>query len=548
VSDTGDLDGAVITESYWPADTSRPVLELTAGDVLRRAAEAAPSRTALIEAAPPGDALTGAERTDRAWTYAELLADAEHAAAWLGSRFSPGEHVAVWAPNVPEWVVLQYGASLAGLVLVTANPALREAELEYLLRQSGSVGVFYVDSFRGTDMAGMVERVRAGLPALREAVSFTRWAEHIGGTAPRQLPRVAAEDPAQIQYTSGTTGFPKGALLHHAGLVTNAAFVAARAGFPDGGTWVTALPLFHTGGCGLSVLGTASARGTLVLAQLFHPDLVMAALHDWRAGLFAGVPAMYAALLANPEFDAYDLRACEILVSGGDTVPAALVEEAERRFGARFSTVYGQTELSPVLAQTSPSDSDEDRRETSGRPLWQAEVKIVDLSGAVVPVGRDGEICARGYQLMSEYFGMPEATALTVDPDGWLHTGDVGVLDERGYLRVTGRLKDMIIRGGENIYPREIEAALTGHPGVVAAAVVGVPDPEWGEQVAAVVTPADPAPSAAELREHLRASLAPYKTPRSWYVADPLPANAMGKVQKFLLRRAIAEGSLAELA
>jgi acyl-CoA synthetase (AMP-forming)/AMP-acid ligase II len=538
----------MITESYRPADASRPVLELTAGDVLRGAADAAPSRTALAEAAPPGGALTGADRTDRTWTYAELLADVEHAAAWLGSRFSPGEHVAVWAPNVPEWVVLQYGASLAGLVLVTANPALRETELEYLLRQSRSVGVFYVDSFRGTDMAATVDQVRDRLPALREAVSFTHWAEHIRGTAPRQLPRVAADDPAQIQYTSGTTGFPKGAVLHHRGLVTNAGFVAARAGFPDGGVWVTALPLFHTGGCGLSVLGTASAQGTLVLAQLFHPDLVMAALHDWRACLFAGVPSMYAALLANPEFDSYDLSACEILASGGDTVPAALVEAAEGRFGARFTTVYGQTELSPVLAQTSPADSAEDRRGTTGRPLWQAEVKIVDLvSGAVLPVGGDGEICARGYQVMLEYFDMPEATATTIDGDGWLHTGDVGALDERGYLRVTGRLKDMIIRGGENIYPREIEAALTRHPGVAAAAVVGVPDPESGEQVAAVITPAGPVPSVAELHEHLRALLAPHKTPRHWYVADPLPANAMGKVQKFLLRRGIADRSLPEL-
>ncbi|GAB2809571.1 AMP-binding protein [Actinoallomurus bryophytorum] len=547
MSDSGDLKGAMITESYWPADTSRPVLELTAGEVLRRAAEAVPSRTALIEAAPPGETVTGAERTDRAWTYAELLADAEHAAAWLGSRFSPGEHVAVWAPNVPEWVVLQYGASLAGLVLVTADPALREAELEYLLRQSGSVGVFHVDVFDGMDMAGTVDRVRAGLPELREVVSFTHWAEHIAGTAPRQLPRVAADDPAQIQYTAGTTGFPKGAVLHHRGLVTNAAFAAERAGFPDGGVWVTALPLSHTGGCGLSVLGAASARGTLVLARLFHPDLVMAAMHDWRGVLFAGTPAMYARLLANPEFDAYDVRACEVLLSGGDLAPAALVEEAERRFGACFSAVYGQTELSPVLAQTGPSDAAEDRRDTGGRPLWQAEVKIVDSSGAVVPVGGDGEICARGYQLMLEYFGMPEATALAVDPDGWLHTGDVGVLDERGYLRVTGRLKDMIVRGGERISPLGIEAALTAHPGVAAAAVVGVPGSDGDEQVTAVITPADPAPSAAELREFLRASPASEETPRSWYVADPLPANAMGRVQRFALRRAIADGSLPEL-
>jgi acyl-CoA synthetase (AMP-forming)/AMP-acid ligase II len=234
-------------------------------------------------------------------------------------------------------------------------------------------------------------------------------------------------------------------------------------------------------------------------------------------------------------------------MSGGDAVPPALVEAAERRFGARFSTVYGQTELSPILTQTSPDDTDEDKRHTVGRPLWQTEVKIADPSGAVVPVGRPGEICARGYQLMLNYHDLPEETAATIDADGWLHTGDEGTMDERGYLRVTGRLRDMIIRGGENIYPREIESALAEHPGVTAAAVLGVPDVDWGEQVAAVITPAETPPSAAELRDHVRKLLAPHKTPRHWYLAQTIPANAMGKVQKFLLRRRITAGELPEL-
>jgi acyl-CoA synthetase (AMP-forming)/AMP-acid ligase II len=537
-----------LTDSYWPADTSRPVLELTAGDLLRRAAADVPDRTALIETAPPGATLTGADRADRRWTYAQLLTDAEHAAAWLGSRFSPGEHVAVWAPNVPEWVVLQYGASLAGLVLVTANPALREVELEYLLRQSRAAGVVHLDAFRGTDMAATVQRVRARLPELREVISLTGWLEHIGGTAPRQLPRVAAGDAAQIQYTSGTTGYPKGALLHHRGLVTNAAFVTARAGLPRGVVWVSALPLFHTAGCGLSVLGTAVVAGTLVLAQSFVPDLVLAAIQERRAYVFGGVPAMYAALLAHPGFEEYDLSSCQVVMSGGDSVPATLVDAAERGFGARFSTVYGQTELSPILAQTSPDDSAQDKRATTGRPLWQAEVRIVDpSSGAVLPVGEPGEIRARGYQVMLGYHEMPEATAAAIDADGWLRTGDLATMDERGYLRVTGRLTDLIIRGGENIYPREIEAALTRHPGVAAAAVLGVPDADWGEQVAAVITPAGPAPTAAELHGHLRGLLAPHKTPSRWYVCGTVPANAMGKVQKFQLRRWIADGELPEL-
>lgn len=539
----------MLKESYWPADTSLPVLDLTPGDLLRDAADDVPDRTALVETAPPGATLTGADRPDRTWTYARLLQDAEHAAHWLAARFEPGEHIAVWSPNVPEWVVLQYGASLAGLVLVTANPALRDAELEHVLSQSGSVAVFLTDAFRGTDMAATVERIRPRLPRLREVVSFTGWLPQVRDAKPVTLPEVAPDGPAQIQYTSGTTGVPKGAVLHHRGLVTNASFVAARAGFPDGGVWASALPLFHTAGCGLTVLGTAHGKGTLVLPQFFHPELVLNALQEWRANVFGGVPVMYSALLAHPGFDEYDLGACSVILSGGDAVPPALIEEAERRFGARFSTVYGQTELSPIVTQTRPDDAPDDKLHTAGTPLWQVEVKIAGADGAPLPVGEAGEICARGHQVMLGYHDLPDATAQTIDADGWLHTGDVGVMDERGYVTITGRLKDLIIRGGENIYPSEIEAAVAGHPGVAQAVVLGVPDPDWGEQVAAVIRPADPErpPRAADLHEHLRAVLAPHKTPRHWYLAGDVPANAMGKIQKFVLRDRIARGELPEL-
>ncbi|MFC9976058.1 AMP-binding protein [Spirillospora sp. NPDC127200] len=531
-----------LTESYWPADTSRPVLDLTPGRVLARAAAAVPDRIALAEAAPPGGALTGDGRTDRTWTYRELLDAAHRAATWLSARFEPGEHVALWAPNVPEWVILQYGASMAGLVLVTANPALREPELEYVLTQSGAVGVAYVDAFRGTDTAAVVRGVRARTPRLRELVPLASWLDELAAVEPGPLPGVDPGAPAQIQYTSGTTGFPKGALLHHRGLVTNASLVAERAGFAEGGVWATALPLFHTAGCGLSVLGASLNQATLVIAQFFHPEVVLRSLEQWRANLFGGVPAMLAGLLAHPRFDEFDLSACTTVMSGGDVVPAPLIAEAERRFGARFSTVYGQTELSPVITQTAPDDSPEDKAH-AGRPLPQVEIKIVDpAAGTVVPVGEPGEICARGHQVMLGYHGMPEATAAAVDAEGWLHTGDLGALDGRGHLRVTGRLKDMIIRGGENVYPREIEEALAGHPAVASAVVLGVPDPGWGEQVAAVVIPADPAdpPASAALREHLRARLAPHKTPRHWYLAESFPANAMGKIQKFRLRESLS--------
>ncbi|WP_149830991.1 class I adenylate-forming enzyme family protein [Streptomyces tailanensis] len=536
--------------SYRPADTSRPVLDLTLGDILRQAASTDPDRLALIEAAPPGAVLSGADRTDRTWTYAQLLDDAEHAASWLTERFAPGEHIAVWAPNLPEWVILQYGAALAGHVLVTVNPAMRDAELQHVLSQSGAVGLLLTDSFHDTDMAAAVERIRSGLPRLRVQASFTGWLADIRRTTRAPLPSVDPGAAAQIQYTSGTTGTPKGAVLHHRGLVTNAAFVAARAGFPRHGTWVSALPLFHTAGCDLTVLGVAANAGTLVLVQVFQPDLVLEALQKHRADFFGGVPVMLSALLNHPSFDSHDLSACSAVLSGGDRVPPELIAETERRFGVRLSVLYGQTELSPAVTQTAPDDDPDDRLHTAGRPLWQVEVKIADPRGGdPVPVGEPGEICARGYQAMLGYHDLPDATAQTLDPDGWLHTGDLGVMDERGFVTVTGRLKDMIIRGGENIYPAEIEAALLAHPRVRQAAVLGVADPHWGEQVAAVIIPADHAdpPTAAELHAHLRATLAPHKTPRHWYSGDAIPANAMGKIQKFLLRRQIGHGDLKPL-
>ncbi|MHB1594425.1 MAG: class I adenylate-forming enzyme family protein [Streptosporangiaceae bacterium] len=422
-----------------------------------------------------------------------------------------------------------------------------------MLRQSESAGIIYVDAFRGTNMAAIVDGIRPGLSGLREAIRFADLASYLreaSGQAGCPLPDVAPGDAAQLQYTSGTTGLPKGAVLHHRGLITNARYVHRRAQFPRGGTWATPLPLFHTAGCGMSVLGTADSLGTLVLAQRFEPTLVLGALQDWHADLLGAVPAMYSAMLADPSFDDYDLGSVAITASGGDAVPPALITEVERRFGSRFTTVYGQTELSPIVAQTSPDDEAEDRAQTVGRPLWQVEVKIADpQTGEPAAFGHEGEICARGYQAMLGYYGMPEETARTLGADGWLHTGDLGTMDERGYLTVTGRLKDLIIRGGEKIYPAEIEAVLLTHPAVAAAAVVGVPDEQWGEQVAAVIQSRqqDNPPRREDLYDLARELLAPHKTPRDFYLADALPVNAMGKVQKFLIRRQISDGKLPRL-
>ncbi len=536
---TGPTD-APLTESLFHADTSRPVLEVTVGELLRQAAASEPDRPALISIAPERDPLT--------WTYAELLDDAEHAAAWLLERFEPGDHLAVWAPNVPEWIVLQYGAALAGMVLVTANPALRGAELAYVLRQSRAAGVAYVEAFRGTDMGALVQQVLPELPEELAAIPFSGWLEQVRSTPVdrARLPVVDPSSPTQIQFTSGTTGFPKAAVLRHAAMVTNAEYVHVRGGAPEHVTWVSAMPLFHTAGCGLAGMGVFARRGTLVLVEVFDPTLVLEAVQTYRAQVLGGVPTMLQALLAAHNARPLDVASLQVIMSGGDTVPPALVEACEQTFGVGFSTVYGQTELSPIVTQTSPEDAVEDNRGTAGRPLWNVDVAILDRSGRVVPTGTEGEICARGYQCMIGYLDMPDETAGTIDAEGWLHTGDLGRMDSRGYVTVTGRIKDMVIRGGENIYPREIEDVLRQHRAVAGAVVLGIPDAHWGETVAAVIQPAPAAdpPSAQDLHAHVRKHLAPHKTPTSWYVSESLPTNAMGKLQKFRLREDIDAGEL----
>lgn len=460
--------------------------------------------------------------------------------------------VVVWAPNIPEWVILQYGAALAGLVLVTANPALRAAELRYVLAQSRAAGLFHAGAFRGTDMAGIAAEAADGTD-LRERFCFADWQRLVREApgAARDLPEVSPGDGAQIQYTSGTTGFPKGALLHHRGLVTNAWYIGQRGQLPDRGTIVSAMPLFHTAGCGMGVLGSAHQRATYVLLQAFDPELMLASIDRHRPEAVLGVPTMQIALLAHARFTSTDMSSVKVAMSGGSSVPPELVHRVEQAFGCGFTTVYGQTELSPVVSQTSPDDSLADKAETVGRPLWNVEVKIVEpATGAVVPISTEGEICARGYQQMLEYFDMADRTAETVDQDGWVHTGDLGWLDARGYLRVTGRLKDMIIRGGENVYPVEIEQVLFAHPKVAEAVVVGVADPGWGERIAALVVPAEPndPPTATELRALCRSRLAPHKTPADWYVAETFPLTGSGKVQKFRVQELIAQGGYRPLS
>jgi len=528
------------TESYWSAEPGE-VRDVTVGDTLRHAAATVPERLALVDCV-----VDRAAR--RQWTWAQFLADAERAARALLARFAPGDRVAVWAPNSADWVVLQQGVALAGMVLVALNPAYRAREMEYVLRQSGAVVLFCVDSHRDFPMRSLAEDLRAAVPELREIVSFADWDEFLaGGAADRPLPEVAPTDVVQIQYTSGTTGFPKGAMLHHKGLVNEATFVAERAGFGDGGVYVNAMPMYHIGGGAVTSFGAWAKRGTFVVLPGFDPAHVLEAFETYRGTHALLVPTMLIAVLDHPERGRRDLSSIQTILSGAAAVPASLVRRTAAQLGCRFSILFGQTETHGVISQTRVTDAPDDQAGTVGQPLPQLEVKIADLAtGDPVPVGENGEICCRGYQNMLGYYAQPEETAATIDDDGWLHMGDIGAMDERGYLTITGRAKDMIIRGGMNLYPAEIEGALTDHPAVETAAVIGVPDEVWGEQVGAVlrIRAGQGRPPITELTSFLRRRIAPHKTPVYWAFRDELPLTPSGKIQKFVLREDLVKGLL----
>jgi fatty-acyl-CoA synthase len=530
----------LLETSHWPAEAGE-VRDITVCEILRHAAVTVPDRLALV-----GCVEDPAAR--RQWTYAEFVGDSERAARALLARFAPGDRIALWAPNSAEWIILQQGISMAGMVMVALNPAYRARELEFVLRQAGAVGLFCVDSYRGCDMPELAASLRPRLAQLREVVSFDQWDEFLAsGDAGQELPTVDPYDMIQVQYTSGTTGFPKGAMLHHMGLVNEANFVAERAGMSDGGVYINAMPMYHIGGGAVTSFGAWAKRGTFVILPGFDPGLMLEAFETYRGTHTLVVPTMLIALLDHPDLAKRDLSSLQTILSGAASVPAALVRKTTKLLGCQFSILFGQTETHGVVSQTRVTDSPEDQADTVGIPLPRLEVKIADpVTGEPVPVGEQGEICCRGYQNMLGYYEMPAETAATIDKDGWLHMGDVGSIDQRGFVRVTGRVKDMIIRGGLNLYPAEIEAALQEHPAIETAAVIGVPDEKWGEEVGAVVRlrAGFDRPSVAELTDFLRDQMAAHKTPHYWSFVEELPMTATGKIQKFVLRDLAVSGDL----
>jgi fatty-acyl-CoA synthase len=510
----------------------------TVAGLVRQAAQEWPGELALVAETPAGE---------RTWTFAELLADAERVARALLAVIEPGERVAMWAPNTHEWFLLQLGAALAGTTLVTVNPAYRPAELADVLGRSRCTALVFASQVRGTDMCSILDEVRPMLPYLRTAIQLDDWETFLkrAPAARTELPTVYDTDAAQIQFTSGTTGAPKAALLPQAAMCANAAAGAARWNVRPGERWLNAMPMFHVAGSIINALGALAAGATQLLTP-FDPERIAAIWqrHHPDIGCLAGT--MWAMLLDHPAVASAELSGLRLAVTGGQCIPPELVDRVEARTGGTMSILYGMTELCGTGTAAAPDANTETRRETCGHALPGVEVRIADPNtGATLDSNVIGEIQVRGWLTMSGYLDDPAATAEVIMPDGWLRTGDLGTLDADRMLRVTGRVKEMIIRGAENIYPAEIENRLRCHPAVADAAVVGLPDPLYGETVACALVLRGGAsmPSAEDLTQFCRTALAPFKTPKRWIELPALPLTPSGKVRKFMVRDALLAAS-----
>lgn len=519
----------LLTSSYYPADRSMPLSDEPIGEILEAAAARFGDAIALVDGSGEAD-------TRRRWTFRELADESRRVALGLLEHFEPGDHVAIWSSNRPEWALVEFGAALAGLVLVTVNPAYLVHELIHVLRQSQAKGIIVEDHYRGRDLCGVLQQARPDLPGVKFVLPLSGWNHFVASGGNSALPAVSASAIAQIQYTSGTTGFPKGACLRHRGLANNGRLYAETIGARAGDVWINAMPMFHTAGCGLATLGALQTGGTHVMAPGFDAAQMLDLFEQERGTITLCVPTMLTRMLEVQEHSPRNISTWRLVTLGGAPVPTELVRRAQAIVDVGIG--FGQTEASPYVTHTLPADPHPHWAETIGKPLPQTEIKIVDpASGAVQPVGTSGEICVRGYCVMAGYFNAEDATKAAIDTDGWLHTGDVGSMDEYGYCRVLGRLRDMIIRGGENVYPREIEDVLITHPAIADVAIVGLPDADWGEIVAACIRLSGIArPEIADLERFCRDQLAGYKVPRVWHFLDSFPQTASGKIQKFALR------------
>ncbi|KPL60183.1 AMP-binding protein [Rossellomorea vietnamensis] len=533
------------------------MLHTTVGDLLEEKARIQPDIEAVVYA----------DRGLR-WSYHEFNQLCRQAAkGFMNLGINKGDHIAIWASNTPEWLVSQFSTGKMGAVLVTVNTNYRSAELEYLLRQSDSQTIILMEEFRGASYIDMLYEIcpelkssepgklkSAKLPFLKNVIVLGEnsypgtysWQDIMekgkeveDKDLDQRLSTLSPHDVINMQYTSGTTGFPKGVMLTHSNIVNNGYNIAGCMRLGNEDRLCIPVPFFHCFGCVLGVLACVSVGATMVPLQEFDPRQVLKTVQDEKCTGLHGVPTMFISELNLPDFDQYDLSHLRTGIMAGSNCPIEVMKGVMDKMGADEITIaYGQTESSPVITQTRTHDPIELKVETVGKSLPNVEVKIVEPgSNREVPYGVQGELCTRGYHVMKGYYKNEEATRLAIDDEGWLHTGDLAVMDEHGYCRITGRLKDMIIRGGENIYPREIEEFLYSHPKVLDVQVIGIPDEVYGEEVMAwIILKEGQTATSEEIREYCTGKISRHKIPRYIEFTDSYPMTASGKIQKFRLR------------
>jgi len=529
--------------SYASGPSSLPLLGETIGENLRR----------TVERHGDSEALVVPHQGYRA-TYRELWEQVSLAARGLLARgVQRGDRVGIWSPNRFEWVVVQYATARIGAILVNINPAYRTSELEYALGQSGISFLILARAFRQADYVRMLGEVRGACPELRETLVLEDGWESLlrdGGDVPMDaLEAVEStlqfDDAINIQYTSGTTGFPKGATLSHHNILNNGFFIGEAVGYTADDRVCIPVPFYHCFGMVLGNLACTSHGACIVVpGEAFDPDAVLRVTEQEQCTSLYGVPTMFIAELEHPGVDQYDLSRLRTGIMAGSPCPVEVMKQVQSRMNMREVTIcYGMTETSPVSTQSALDDPLEKRVGTVGRVHPHVEVKIVDPeSGSIVDRGESGELCTRGYSVMLGYWNNDVATAAAIDGAHWMHTGDLATMDDAGYVNIVGRIKDMIIRGGENIYPREIEEFLYAHPEVSDVQVIGVPSERYGEEVMAWVKPKEgAAPTTESLEAFCRGRIASNKIPRYWKFVDAFPMTVTGKVQKYLMRQTSVE-------
>jgi fatty-acyl-CoA synthase len=529
--------------SYSSGESATALLGDTIGGNFDATVRAFGGREALVDRA-----------AGRRWTYAELAADVDALAlALLELGIGRRDRVGIWAPNCAEWTLTQYATAKIGAILVNINPAYRTRELEFVINQSGTRLLVAAEKVKTSDYAGMIAEVRPRCPGLTDVVLLgsPQWQSMLDDG--RRLDRGALgrieldiDDPINIQYTSGTTGFPKGATLSHHNILNNGFFVGELCNYTEADRICIPVPFYHCFGMVMGNLAATSHGACMVIpAPTFDPVATLEAVQAEHCTSLYGVPTMFIAELSAPGFDDYDLSSLRTGIMAGSPCPVEVMKQViERMSMTEVGICYGMTETSPVSTQTRADDSLDRRVSTVGRVGPHLEVKVVDpATGRTVPRGTPGELCTRGYSVMLGYWEQPDKTAEAIDSARWMHTGDLAVMDDEGYLAITGRIKDMVIRGGENVYPREIEEFLYTHPDILDAQVIGVPDARYGEELMAWVRlrPGAATLTAESLREFCRGQLAHYKIPRYVHIVDDFPMTVTGKVRKVEMRERSAE-------